>query len=146
MDLIWSGALAGDLLDLRPYFANEVSAIDPRLLPSYIVDGKVLAIPNAVQVGVLEYRADLLRQYGYDHPPRTWAELEKMAQRIQAGERAKGKKDFWGYVWQGAAAEALTCNALEWQASEGGGRIIEDDRTISVNNPATIRAWRRAKR
>jgi trehalose/maltose transport system substrate-binding protein len=39
----------------------------------------------------------------------------------------------------------LTCNALEWQAAEGGGRIIERDRTISVNNPAAIRAWQRAK-
>jgi trehalose/maltose transport system substrate-binding protein len=47
-------------------------------------------------------------------------------------------------VWQGAAAEALTCNALEWQASEGGGRIIEEDKTISVNNPHAIRAWQRA--
>jgi trehalose/maltose transport system substrate-binding protein len=146
LDLIWSGALARDLLDLHPYFASELSALDPRLLPGYIVDGRVVAIPNSVQIGVLEYRADLLREYGYAHPPRTWAELEKMAQRIQEGERAKGKKDFWGYVWQGAAAEALTCNALEWQASEGGGRIIENDRTISVNNPATIRAWQRAKR
>ena len=81
----------------------------------------------------------------YDHPPRTWDELERMAKRIQAGERAEGKKDFWGFVWQGVAAEALTCNALEWQASEGGDRIIESDRTISVNNPATIRSWQRAK-
>jgi trehalose/maltose transport system substrate-binding protein len=48
-----------------------------------------------------------------------------MARRIQSGERAKGKKDFWGYVWQGADGEALTCDALEWQAGEGGGRIIE---------------------
>src|SRR5260370_8373250 len=68
-----------------------------------------------------------------------------MAERIQAGERAKGKKDFWGYVWQGAATEALTCNALEWQFAEGGGRIIENDKTISVNNPAAIRAWQRAR-
>jgi len=30
---------------------------------------------------------------------------------------------------------------LEWQFAEGGGQIIEDDRTISVNNPAAIRAW-----
>jgi trehalose/maltose transport system substrate-binding protein len=94
---------------------------------------------------VLEYRADLLREYGYDHPPKTWTELEKMALRIQAGERAKGTKDFWGYVWQGADAEALTCNAIEWQAGEGGGRIIESDRTISVNNAAAIRSWQRAK-
>jgi trehalose/maltose transport system substrate-binding protein len=69
-----------------------------------------------------------------------------MATRIQAGERAAGKKDFWGYVWQGSAGEALTCNALEWQYAEGGGRIIEDDGTISVNNPNAVRAWQRAAR
>jgi len=146
IDLIWSGVLEGNLIDLRPYLAAEISSLEPQLMPSYTVGGKVVAIPYGVQVGVLEYRTDLLREYGYDHPPKTWDELESMAARIQAGERAKGKKDFWGYVWQGVAAEALTCNALEWQAAEGGGRIIEDDRTISVNNPAAIRAWQRAKR
>ncbi len=146
IDLISSGVLAPDLVDLRPYLAAEISSIEPKLLPGYTVEGKVVAIPNSVQVGALEYRADLLREYGYHHPPKTWHELELMASRIQAGERAKGKKEFWGYVWQGASAEALTCNALEWQFAEGGGQIIEDDRTISVNNPAAIRAWEQAKR
>jgi trehalose/maltose transport system substrate-binding protein len=47
-------------------------------------------------------------------------------------------------VWQGAADEGLTCDALEWQAAEGGGRIIEEDQAISVNNPQAIRAWQRA--
>jgi trehalose/maltose transport system substrate-binding protein len=69
-----------------------------------------------------------------------------MAARIQAGERAKGNKHFWGFVWQGAAAEGLTCDALEWQAAEGGGHIIENDQTITVNNPQAIRAWQRAAR
>lgn len=146
VDLIWSGSLAPDLMDLRPYLAAELPSLEPDLLPAYTVDGKLVAIPYTLQTGALEYRTDLLRQYGYDHPPRTWDELERMASRIQAGERAKGNKDFWGYVWQGADAEALTCNALEWQVSEGGGQIIEKDRTISVNNPAAIRAWQRAKR
>jgi trehalose/maltose transport system substrate-binding protein len=67
-----------------------------------------------------------------------------MAARIQSGERAKGRKNFWGYVWQGAPTEALTCDALEWQASEGGGWIVEADQTISVNNPQAIRSWQRA--
>jgi trehalose/maltose transport system substrate-binding protein len=69
-----------------------------------------------------------------------------MAARIQAGERDRGNKKFWGFVWPGIATEALTCTALEWQASQGGGRIIEDDGTISVNNPKAIGAWQRAAR
>ena len=146
IDVTWLGVLQAELTDLRPYFAAESSSMGPGVASSYIVGGKVVAIPYQNQVGVLEYRADLLREYGYDHPPRTWDELERMAARIQTNERAKGKKDFWGYVWPGAAAESLTCDALEWQVAEGGGRIIESDSTISVNNPAAIRAWQRARR
>jgi trehalose/maltose transport system substrate-binding protein len=146
IDVIWPGILADDLIDLRPDFATELSSQDPQLVSSYTVHGKAVAVPYHTHVGVLAYRTDLLRQYGYVHPPETWDELEKMAARIQAGERAKGRKNFWGYVWEGAATEGLTCTALEWQVAEGGGRIIEDDETISVNNPAAIRAWQRAAR
>jgi len=145
VDVIWAGVLQPDLVDLEREVADEFPLLGPQLLRSYQADGKLAAVPYTVQVGVLQYRRDLLREYGYQRPPRTWDELEKMAARIQAGERAKGHKDFWGYVWQGAAAEALTCNAIEWQAAAGGGRIIESNRTISVNNPAAIRSWERAK-
>src|SRR5215831_8390502 len=146
IDVIWPGILADYLIDLRPDFATELSSQDTHLVSSYTVHSKVVAVPYHTQVGVLAFRTDLLRQYGYSHPPETWDELESMAARIQAGERARGRKDFWGYVWNGAATEGLTCNALEWQIAEGGGRIIEDDETISVNNPAVIRAWQRAAR
>jgi len=146
VDLIYSAVLAPELIDLQPYAAAEISSLEPQLLTSYSVGGKIVAIPYQVNVGALEYRSDLLHEYGYSHPPATWDELESMAGRIQAGERAKGNKGFWGYVWQGAEAESLACNALEWQASAGGGRIIESDRTISVNNPAAARAWERARR
>ena len=94
----------------------------------------------------LYYRPNLLKEYGYREPRKTWDELERMAARIQAGERAKGNKDFWGYVWQGGINEDLTCSGLEWQISDGGGRIIEDNKTVSVNNPHVIRAWQRAAR
>jgi len=146
VDLIWTGVLERDLLDIEPHLTELTSSIDPKLLNAYTVNEKLVAIPFSVSLGVLKYRVDLLREYGYHYPPTTWDELETMAARIQAGERAKGKKNFWGYVWQGAAAESLTCNALEWQIAAGGGRIIESDRTISVNNAGTIRAWERGKR
>jgi trehalose/maltose transport system substrate-binding protein len=144
IDVIWPGILNEYFIDLKPYFGNELSLQFPEIAVSYTVDKKLVAMPSRADVGLLFYRTDLLRQYGYREPPRTWDELEMMAARIQAGERAKGKKQFWGFVWQGAADEVLTCDALEWQAAEGGGRIIERDQTISVNNPQAIRAWQRA--
>lgn len=146
IDLIWSPILEPDLADLRPYLGAEIPQVEPQLLPSYTVNGKLVAVPFNAPLGSLEYRSDLLHEYGYDHPPKTWNELESMAERIQSGERAKGTKDFWGYVWDGAASEGLACDALEWQVSEGGGQIVEQDRTISVNNPAAIRSWQRARR
>jgi trehalose/maltose transport system substrate-binding protein len=146
IDVIWPGMLSPYLMDLKPYFASELSSQYPAVVASYTVGDKVVAIPRHAYVGVLEYRTDLLRQYGYREPPKTWDELQMMSTRIQAGERARGEKGFWGFVWQGAVGEDLTCTGLEWQIGEGGGRIIEDDGTISVNNPQAIRAWQRAAR
>jgi len=144
IDVIWPGMLAEYFVDLKPYFANEVPLQFPAMATAYTVDNKLVAIAYRADIGLLYYRTDLLRRYGYRDPPRTWDELEIMAARIQAGERVKGRKQFWGFVWQGAADEGLTCDALEWQAAEGGGRIIEEDQTISVNNPHAIKAWQRA--
>lgn len=146
IDVIWAGILSQYFLDLKPYFPNEISAESPVVTASYTVGNKLVAIPHHTYVGVLLYRTDLLRRYGYHDPPKTWDELEVMSRRIQAGERARGRKDFWGFAWQGAASEDLTCNGLEWQIGDGGGRIIEDDKIISVNNPQTVRAWQRAAR
>src|SRR6266481_6243363 len=103
IDVIWPGMLAEYFVDLKPYFANEVSLQFPAMAAAYTVDNKLMAIAYRADIGLLYYRTDLLRRYGYRDPPRTWDELEIMAARIQAGERAKGKKQFWGFVWQGAA-------------------------------------------
>ena len=146
IDVIWPGMLSQYLLDLKPQFGTELSAQNPVVLESYMVDGKVVAIPHHAYIGVLFYRPDLLRKYGYREPPKTWQQLEAMATRIQSGERAAGKKDFWGYVWQGGIDEDLTCSGLEWQISEGGGQIIEHDKKISVNNSQVRKAWQRAAR
>jgi trehalose/maltose transport system substrate-binding protein len=146
VDVIWPGILAENLIDLKAYVPpQEIAAHFPELIADNTVNGRLVALPYRLGTGMLFYRIDLLRRYGYQGPPSTWEELEKMAMRIQAGERARGQKNFWGFVWQGAPSEALTCNALEWQVSQGGGPIVEDG-AITVNNPQTIRAWERAAR
>ncbi len=144
MDVIWPAILGDQLLDLKPYIpAQEIAEQFPGLVSNFTVNGRLVAFPYNLSTGLLYYRTDLLRKYGYRAPPKTWEELERQAARIQAGERARGQKNFWGFVWEGASSETLTSNALEWQASEGGGTIIEGD-AVTVNNPRAIWAWKRA--
>ncbi len=75
---------------------------------------------------MLFYRSDLLEKYGLEVPT-TWDELAAAAKTIQDGERAEGNPNFWGFVFQGKAYEGLTCDALEWQVSVGGGRILSPE-------------------
>src|SRR5262249_40875948 len=79
IDVIWPGALSEGLIDLRPYFATELSPVDADVVASYTVKGKLVAVPYHADIGVLFYRTDLLRKYGYQTPPRTWDQLERMA-------------------------------------------------------------------
>lgn len=143
IDSIWPGMLAQYLIDLKPYFPTEMPNVDPEVLATYLIDSKLTGIPYHPNSSVLYYRADLLRKYGYSAPPKTWDELEKMALRIQKGERAEGKRDFWGFVWPGTTRESLTHIGLEWQVTENGGRTIEANKIVSVNNPNAIHAWER---
>ena len=144
-DIIELPGIAEHMIDLAPFIGQDAKSYMPAILNNFIFNGRLVAVPNDTDVGLFFYRADLLRKYKYSGPPRTWDELGRMASAIQAGERAAGIKDFWGFVWEGAAWEGLTYTALEWQASSGGGHIIEPDGTISVNNPCTIAALRRAR-
>ncbi|MBN1666323.1 MAG: ABC transporter substrate-binding protein [Anaerolineales bacterium] len=145
IDVIWPGDLAEHFVDLYEYGASDVADDHfPAIIENNTVDGKLIGIPWFTDAGLLYYRADLLEKYGYSGPPATWDELEEMAMTIQEGERAEGNQDFWGYVWQGNAYEGLTCDALEWLDSNGGGTIVSPDGTITINNAAAIAAVEQA--
>ncbi|MEM7530924.1 MAG: ABC transporter substrate-binding protein [Chloroflexota bacterium] len=144
MDVIWPGILAEHLVDMNDYMSEEEkSAYFSRIVNNNTVDGRFVGIPWFTDAGLLYYRTDLLEKYGYEGPPSTWGELEEMAAAIQEGERADNP-DFWGFTWQGNSYEGLTCDALEWQVSNGGGEIVEADGTISINNPQAAAAFDRA--
>jgi trehalose/maltose transport system substrate-binding protein len=145
IDTTWQGIAAPYAVDLSPYFNQaELQAYFPQVIRNNIVDGKLVSIPTNIDVGLLYYRTDLLAKYGFKQPPETWQELTEMARIIQAGERANGDADFYGYLWQGKD-ESVAVNLLEWIFSSGGGRIIEPDGRISINNPKAIQALNLAR-
>lgn len=144
IDVIWPGVLAEHLVDLSEYIDEEVIADHfPAIVENNTVGGSLVGLPWFTDAGLLYFRTDLLEKYELEAPT-TWADLEAAAQTIQDGERAEGNEDFWGYVWQGNAYEGLTCDAVEWQVSSGGGTIITPEGVVDVNNEAAIEAFDRA--
>jgi trehalose/maltose transport system substrate-binding protein len=146
IDVIWPGIAAPHAIDLKKYFKeDEIKEHFPRIIENNTVKGKLVGMPFFTDAGVLYYRTDLLEKYGYTAPPNTWEELAEMAKKIQDGERASGKTDFQGFVFEGKASESVTCNAIEWIYSYGGGTIIDPNGKVTINNPNAIKALQTAK-
>jgi trehalose/maltose transport system substrate-binding protein len=143
-DVIWAPQLADQFVDLAAAAKDVVADHFPSIVESQTVNGKLVALPAFTDAPALYYRKDLLEKYGKS-VPKTWPELAATAKEIQDAERAAGKADIQGFVFQGNAYEGLTCDALEWVKSYGGGQIIEADGSISINNPQAVAALEQAK-
>ncbi|MDR3426467.1 ABC transporter substrate-binding protein [Silvimonas sp.] len=139
IDVVWPGLLASHLVDLKPYSKGAEKEHFPSMIANNTVNGKLMAMPWFTDAGLLYYRKDLLEKYNLK-PPVTWDDMAAEAKKIQDGERAAGNDKMWGYVWQGRAYEGLTCDAVEWVSSYGGGNIVEPNGKVSINNPQAIKA------
>ena len=133
IDVVWPGAFAPFLVDLKPKLGSQATMHAQGIIKNDTINGKLVAMPWFGDFGMLYYRTDLLKKYGYSAPPTTWADLFTMAKKIQDGER-QTNPNFSGFVFQGNAYEGLTCDALEWIASSGGGNFIDYGK-VTINNP-----------
>jgi trehalose/maltose transport system substrate-binding protein len=134
IDVIWPGILASHFIDLAEHV--DQATVDEHfeaIVQNNTVDDRLVAMPWFTDAGILYYRTDLLDKYGKE-PPTTWQELTEIAREIQAGERAEGNNRMLGFVFQAKAYEGLTCDALEWIDSFGGGTIVDDEGAITINN------------
>lgn len=143
-DIVWAPQLADQFIDLTEATKDVAANFFPSIIASQTVNERLVSLPMYTDAPAMYYRKDLLEKYG-KQPPKTWDELEATAKEIQEKERAAGQADFWGFVFQANAYEGLTCNALEWIKSSGGGQIIEPDGMISINNEKAAAAIDRAR-
>ncbi|WP_043801147.1 ABC transporter substrate-binding protein [Deinococcus gobiensis] len=134
LDIVWPGLLVDQLVNLTGKVpAAEVNRHFKGIVDANTVDGKLVSLPWFTDAGLLYYRTDLMKKYGYSAPPKTWTELAAMAKKVQDDEQ-KTNKTFVGYVWQGKNYEGLTCDALEWISSFGGGAIVDAGGKVTINN------------
>lgn len=139
VDVVWPGILGAHFIDLTPYAKGVQAEHFSAIVDNNTVDGRLVAMPWFIDAGVLYYRRDLLDRHGAT-PPATWEELTATAGKVMEAERRAGNDRMWGFVWQGRAYEGLTCNALEWIDSFGGGSIVDADGRITIENPQAVRA------
>ncbi len=134
MDVTWTAkyARAGWLLPLDSWLGRD--ALEPLVEGARAgnrIDGQLWRLPLVADMGLLYYRSDLM-----ERPPRTPAELEAIAQRLQDSGRVR-----WGYVWQGRQYEGLSCVFAEmieafgghWGPGAGSG-------TLGLDEPAASQA------
>ena len=140
IDVIWPGILANHFIDLSEHIPDDqISQHFAAIVENNTVDDRFVAMPWFTDAGILYYRQDLLEKYGKE-PPATWQDLTAIAQEIQDAERAEGNDKMQGFVFQAKAYEGLTCDALEWIDSFGGGAIVADDGSITINNEKAAEA------
>lgn len=139
LDVIWAPQVAEHFVDLSEAVSDIASDFVPASIRSQTVGESLVALPMFLGAPALYYRKDLLEKYE-QAVPETWQQMADTAKLIMEEERKAGNEDMWGFVFQGAAYEGLTCNAQEWVASFGGGHIVETDGSISINNDKAAEA------
>ncbi len=120
-----------DGVDFRIFFSEVVNLVDK-------YEGSLIAFPVYIDAGLLYYRRDLLKEYGFTGPPKTWRELLDSSIEISRDIR-KTNPNFYGFLWQGAQYEGLVCNFLEFAGSNEGGIILEDGKLL-LNSPENVEA------
>jgi trehalose/maltose transport system substrate-binding protein len=138
IDVVWPGIIGTHFVDMTKTMGDAIKQHFPSIVAANTVGGQLVGVPWFTDAGILYYRKDLLEKHGRKVPT-TWAELTETAQFVQERERT-GNPNFWGYVFQAKAYEGLTCNALEWVDSFGGGSIVSPDGKITINNPKAVEA------
>jgi len=146
MDVVWIAqfAASGWLEPLDLYYKD--THMEDHLFFEKVVRladrymGNLVALPVYIDAGLLYYRKDLLKQYGYRRPPETWSELVTWSVHVQEDMR-KINPNFYGFIWQGAQYEGLICNFLEFIGSNNGGIIMQEGR-IRLKTPENIEGTR----
>ncbi|WP_030206560.1 ABC transporter substrate-binding protein [Streptomyces sp. NRRL S-87] len=92
-------------------------------------DGRLYAVPYVTNAGLLYYRKDVLDREG-ERPPRTWAELARLARTVAP------KYGLGGYAGQFLPYEGLTVNVTEAVHSAGGAVLRDDGARVAVDSAA----------
>ncbi len=136
-DVIWPAQFgAHDLaVPLSKYLPSSYwSSFAPGLVQGASYKGQVYGSPLFEDQGFLYYRKDLLAK-AHLSVPTTWEQLETDAKTLVSSHAVK-----YGFVWEGASYEGLTCNFMEYLRDAGGTATNSDYTKATLDSPAAVKA------
>lgn len=147
VDTVWTSefAEAGFIEPLTDYVGADVrDQIIPISYDQRVVKDELYAFPISNEGKFLYYNEKMLKDGGYDAPPKTWDELVSMSKDLTAKGIAKH-----GIVWGWTQAEGLICDYTllvesfggqmqdeqgNWVFNEGGGLEALEFMVDSIND------------
>jgi len=132
VDVVWTSEFAANgWIDQLPEKDYPLDQMLPPVVATTKYFGKVYAIPQGSDGGMLYYRTDLLKAAGAAKPPTTWDEMLADCKKAQATPQGKGVQCYAG---QFQKYEGLTVNFAE-AVNSAGGVITDDNGKPNVNTP-----------
>ncbi len=129
LDVIWTAEFAanGWIVPLNPRLFPLADFLRPAVATARYA-GRLYAVPFTSNAGLLYYRSDILAA-AHRRPPRTWAQLARLARQLAPRYR------MGGYAGQYAAYEGLTVNFAEAVQSAGGSILSPGGTKVTLDSP-----------
>jgi multiple sugar transport system substrate-binding protein len=132
MDVIWTAEFAsnGWIIPL-PESQFPLGDFLKPAVDTAIYQGRLYAVPDYSNADLLYYRKDILAKAG-KQPPRTWAQLQQLAETVAP------KYGLDGYAGTFAPYEGLTVNFAEAVQSAGGAILSPEGTKVTVNSARAL--------
>ncbi len=133
MDVIWTAEFAsnGWIIPL-PESQFPLGQFLKPTVDTAMYQGRLYAVPDYSNADLLYYRKDILAKAG-KQPPRTWAQLEQLAETVAP------KYGLYGYAGTFAPYEGLTVNFAAAVQSAGGSILSPEGTKVTVDSPQALR-------
>jgi multiple sugar transport system substrate-binding protein len=132
MDVIWTAEFAsnGWIIPLPPNQFPLGEFLKPAV-DTAMYQGRLYAVPDYSNAGLLYYRRDILAKAG-KQPPRTWAQLQQLAETVAP------RYGLYGYAGTFAPYEGLTVNFAGAVQSAGGSILSPEGTRVTVNSDKAL--------
>src|SRR5277367_4697845 len=132
MDVIWTAEFAsnGWIIPLPENQFPLGKFLKPAVATA-MYEGRLYAVPDYSNADLLYYRKDILAKAG-KQPPKTWAQLQKLAETVAP------QYGLYGYAGTFAPYEGLTVNFAEAVQSAGGSILSTEGTKVTVNSASAL--------